>query len=168
MNQPSGFGRVARDILDLCELQMELLSVDSQAAKRDLVRAIAFAAVAATLAGSALTVVLVGTGFLLAEMTDLSTGGGMMLIGGAVFAVVVALLAFSVSAVKAAAASMSETKAEFGENLRWLKATLVSPDSSPRNQMRAESFQSRNHTYGSRGSDSQAFYSPPLHPESPR
>ena len=144
MNQNSSFARVARDVLDLCELQMQLLSVDSQAARRKLTSAIACGITAAVLAGSALTVVMAGAGFLLAETTDLSSGGGLLIVGGLMFAIVTVLIVVSLIAVKAAAAAMSETKSEFAESLRWLKATLVSPDSSPRNQMRSETFPREN------------------------
>ena len=140
MDTSSSFQRVARDILDLCELQMQLVSVDSQAAKRKLVTAVICSAAAMTLAGSALTVLIVGGGLLLVESTSLSAGGGLLVIAVATLLCVAALLCISLSAVKAAAAAMAETKSEFAENIRWLKATLVKPSKSPRNQIRRESF----------------------------
>ncbi|MGB7327313.1 MAG: phage holin family protein [Rubripirellula sp.] len=136
----SSFQRVTQDVLDLFELQMQLLSVDSQDAKRKLTTAVACGAIAATLAGSALTVVMLGGGVLLGETTGLSTGGSLLIVGAAVFAVVAILGWVALSAIKKAASAMSETKSEFTENLRWLKATLVSPKTSPRNQIRRESF----------------------------
>lgn len=140
MQRSSSIQRVVSDIIDLCELQMQLLSVDSQAAKRKLVRAIACGVIAATLAGSALTVVMIGLGFALHELATLSIGVSLLIVGSATFAVVIALLVVGWSAVQSAASAMSETKSEFAENLRWLKATLVSPASSPRHQMRDETF----------------------------
>ncbi len=133
----SSFQRVTQDVLDLFELQMQLLSVDSQEAKRKLTTAIACGAIAATLAGSALTVVMIGGGFLLGELTGVSSGGSLLMVSGAVFAVL-GWIAFS--AIKNAASAMSETKSEFTENLRWMKATLISPKKSPRNQLRRDSF----------------------------
>lgn len=143
MNNPSSFSTVARDVIDLCELQIQLLSIDSQAAKRKLTRAGVFAATAATLAGSALTVLMMGTGILLAEFTRLSTGGGLLLVGVLMFVLVTLLVVASLFAVQAAAAAMSETKSEFAENLRWLKAMLVAPQTSHRNQIRRETFNGR-------------------------
>lgn len=140
MNSPSSIQRVIRDVIDLCELQMQLLSVDSQAAKRKLTGALACGAAAATLAGAALTVLLVGGGLLLGETTSLSPAGGLLVSGGLTFAVVVLLLILALTAVRSAAAAMNETKSEFAENLRWLKATLISPEASARNRMRSESF----------------------------
>ena len=136
----SSFRRVTQDVLDLVELQLELLSVDSQEARRKLATAVVCGAVAVMLAGSALTVVLVGGGFLLNEWSQLSTGSSLLIVGGAVCAIVVLLGWIALTAVKKAAYAMSETKSEFAENLGWLKATLISPKTSPRNQLRRDSF----------------------------
>lgn len=140
MNQSSSFQRVIRDILDLCELQMQLLSVDSQAAKRKLAKAIMCGSVAAVLAGSTLTVLLAACGLLLGELSQLSTGMAMLVVCAVMLVVVALLGGIALFAVKSAVAAMQETKSELAENLRWLKATLVSPDKSPRNQMRSEDF----------------------------
>lgn len=140
MNTNSGFGRVTRDVLDLVELQMQLLSVDSQEAKRKAVRAILFAAVGATLAGSALTTAMVGGGFLLHELADWTVGASLLTIAAATLALVIVLLVAAMHAVKTAAAAMSETKSELAENLKWIKAVIISPQTSPRNQLRSENF----------------------------
>jgi len=136
----SSVQKVIADIIDLFELQMELISVDSQEAKRKLVKAGIYVGIAVPLAGSALTVLLAGCGLLLGEMTSLSIGGSMLVMGVVFFAIVGVLLFLALQGLKAAASAMSETKSEFSENLRWLKATLVSPSTSPRNQIRRESF----------------------------
>ncbi|QDT11948.1 phage holin family protein [Planctomycetes bacterium K23_9] len=142
MENTSSFQRVARDVLDLCELQIQLLSVDSQAAKRKLTTSVICGLAAVTVAGSALTTALVGGGLLLGQMTPLSAGGGLLVASMIVFAGVIALLLIALSAIKSAASAMAETKSEFSENLRWLKATLISPATSPRNQMRSDDFRS--------------------------
>ncbi|WDQ14994.1 phage holin family protein [Rhodopirellula sp. P2] len=133
--------KVLRDVLDLCELQLQLLSVDAQAAKRKLTTAAIFAVIALALAGSALTVSLVGLGFLLDEMTELSTGGALLTLAVVTFAIVGGLLFIAAKAIQAATDAMSETKSELAENVRWLKATMLSPSTSARNQLRRESFQ---------------------------
>ncbi|TWU16202.1 phage holin family protein [Allorhodopirellula heiligendammensis] len=139
----SSFQRVIRDVLDLFELQMELISVDSQAAKRKLVQAAVCGSIALALAGSALTVAMVGAGVLLGESTQLTTGAAMLIVSLVFFAIVALLGWVALRAILAASAAMSETKSEFGENLRWLKATLISPQTSARNQFRRESFYDR-------------------------
>lgn len=136
----SSFQRVTRDLLDLLELQLELLSVDSQEAKRMMSTAVICGLVAATLAGSALTVLMIGGGVLLDELTQLSTGGSLLIVSAGVFFVVAIFGWFTLRAMQQAASAMSETKSEFIENLRWLKATLISPQTSPRNQIRRDSF----------------------------
>jgi hypothetical protein len=81
MSGGASFQHVVRDILDLCDLQLQLLSVDSQAAKRKLVSASALAAAGAAIGGSALTILLAGVGFLIAESTSLSTGAALLAVG---------------------------------------------------------------------------------------
>ncbi len=143
---PSSFQRVARDVCDLFELQMQLISVDSQEAKRKLTRSIVCGSIAAVLAGSALTVLMIALGLLLGELTTLSTGAAMLVVCLAVFVVVAVLGWIALKAVTGAADAMAETKSEFAENLRWLKATLLAPESSPRNRFRRESFSDPNAT----------------------
>ncbi len=143
MNEHStrgGFRQVIRDCMDLFELQMQLISVDSQEARRKATKAIVLGGVAAGLGASMLTVLMIGTGFLLHENTDLSIGGALIATGGAVGILIVLLSWIAIRSIKTAAAAMSETKSEFAENLRYLKAVLVSPDSSPRNQLRRDTF----------------------------
>lgn len=140
MNTRSGLGRVARDLIDLCELQMQLLSVDSQEAKRKAVRAIAFALVGATLAGSALTTGMVGCGYLIHDAAGWGVGISLLTVAAATFALVTGLFIAAMFAIQSASKAMNETKSEFAENLKWIKAVLISPEKSPRNQMRAENF----------------------------
>lgn len=139
----SSFQRVIRDVTELFELQIQLFSVDSQVARRKLVRAAIYGGAAAVLAGSALTVALIACGFLLDEATELSTGGALLVVSVIVFVIVAVLGWLAVAAVEAATDAMSETKSELAENIRWLKATLISPETSARNQLRRESFRGR-------------------------
>ncbi len=139
----SSFQRVIRDVVDLFELQMQLISVDSQVAKRKLVQAVACGSIALALAGSALTVAMVAAGVLLGEFTELTAGAAMLIVSGVFFVIVAVLGWLALRAILAASAAMGETKSEFAENLRWLKATLVSPQTSARNQLRRESFHDR-------------------------
>ncbi|WP_417736003.1 phage holin family protein [Rosistilla oblonga] len=147
MNSPSGFGRVARDVLDLCELQMQLLSVDSQEAKRKATRAMVTAAAGITLGGSALTTAMVGGSFLLHEYAQWSVGASLLCVAGITFGIVAALLFAATKAITSASAALQETKSEFAENLKWLKAVLINPETSARNQLRAESFPDPNSSH---------------------
>ncbi|TWU03220.1 phage holin family protein [Neorhodopirellula pilleata] len=140
MSHVHSFQRVTRDILDLAELQWQLLSVDSQAARTKLVRALILSAVAATLATSALTVLIAGLGLALHDLSELPIGLSLLIAATVVFVIVGVMLWIALKSIQSAGAAIAETKSEFGENLRGLKATLVSPSTSPRNQIRAESF----------------------------
>ena len=139
MNQ-SGIGRIVRDVIDLCELQVQLLSVDSQEAKRKLTKAGIFGAIAITLSGSALTTLMVGGGFLLHDVLEWSTGASLLAVAGGVFAIVIVFLLLALRAASTASAALAETKSEFAENLKWIKAVVVAPETSARNQIREESF----------------------------
>lgn len=159
----SSFQRVVRDILDLFELQMQLISVDSQAAKRKLVQAIVCGVIAIALAGAALTVAMVAAGILIGEFTELTTGAAMLLVSAAVFLAVAVLGWIALRAILAASAAMSETKSEFAESLRWLKATLIAPQTSARNQLRRDSFYDRTSVSASDTVDDHASVSHPLY-----
>ena len=153
MTDNSSIHRVMQDLVDLAELQMQLLAVDSQEAKRKMTRAIGLSLVAVTLAGSALTVLIAGLGVFLHESSDLSVGLSLLLVAVAVFLVVGVMLWIALRAVGSASASMKETQSEFVENLRWLKATLLSPRTSARNRFRRESFHSGDHSGNHAGDD---------------
>lgn len=143
----SGFRRVIRDCIDLAELQFQLLSVDSQEARRKGSAAVALGGVAIALGASMLTVLLIGFGFLLHEQTQLSTGVSLLIVCGITFVLIGVLGWFAYRFVRTAAAALAETKSEFAENLRWIKATILAPETSARNQLRSESF--ANHPNGS-------------------
>lgn len=136
----SSVERVVEDIVDLCELQIELLSVDSQEARRELKFAAACAVAGMVLACSAMTVTIVGLAVVLAELTPISMGFAFIIVSAICFMVVAGLGWKAFMATKRASHAMRETKSEFVENLRWLKATILSPKTSARNLLRRNSF----------------------------
>ncbi len=140
MSTQSSLSKVFRDILDLVELQVQLLSVDAQQAKRLCGRATTYGAVAAVLLLPVITTVLVGLGLLIAELTMLSPGAALLIVGVSVSIVTGILALIALRALQRAASSMDESKLELVENLKWLKATMLTPSTSPRNQVRSESF----------------------------
>ena len=141
MNTPSfGFRQVLRDCLDLFELQAQLISVDAQAAKAKLGRAVVCGLIGLVLGSSTLTVVMITAGLLVSELLEFSPGLAMLLVSVFGGGIVLASLAVAALSLRAAASAMQQTKSELTENMRWLKATLVSPSDSPRNQLRHESY----------------------------
>lgn len=136
----SGFRQLLRDCLDLFELQTQLISVDAQAAKSKLTRAIACGLVGIAIGSSTITVVMITAGLLISELVAMSAGIAMLIVSVVGSVIVLASLAVAALSMKAAASAMQETKSELAENMRWLKATLISPGDSPRNQLRHESY----------------------------
>ena len=137
---PTGFRQVLRDIFDLAELQMQLLSVDSQEARRKATKALILASLCVALSSAMLTVALFGAGYALHENLQWSVGDSLLAVSGAIALIILLLIVVASKLMKTAAAAMQETKSEFAENLRWIRATIISPQSSPRNQIRRESF----------------------------
>jgi len=136
----NGFEQVLSDIFDLAELQMQLLSVDSQEARRKVFKALMLASFAVPLSSAMFTVALFGIGYVLHETLEWSLGASMLTASAitALFILILVLVAFNL--IRTAATAMQETKSEFVESLRWIKATIISPKTSARNQIRRESF----------------------------
>ncbi|QEG40761.1 phage holin family protein [Roseimaritima ulvae] len=143
MSNESAFKRVARDVTDLFELQMQLFAVDSQEAMRRVVKAVVLISVAAVISLAVVITLVLAAGWGVHEFTEwplslsmLTAAGGALLLGG--------LLGWmGYAALQRALALLNEPKRELTENLRWLKATILAPETSPRNQLRRESFHSR-------------------------
>ncbi|WP_404305401.1 phage holin family protein [Neorhodopirellula lusitana] len=140
MNKNSSFQRVLRDVVDLCELQMQLISVDSQDARRRATTAAIVTVIAVAIVGSALTTTMIGAGYLIHELADWSVGASLLTVAATTLAIAGMLLLYATKSLRRAAASLRETKSEFVENLKWIKSVLITPDDSPRNQLRTESF----------------------------
>jgi len=141
MNTQSSISKVFRDILDLVELQIQLLSVDAQQAKRSCGRALLCGAVAAIVLLPVITAWLLGLGLLLGELTALTLGASILIVAAVVTVLMGILGMVGIKALKRASASMEESKGELVENIKWLKATMVAPSTSPRNRIRSESFE---------------------------
>lgn len=140
MNMQSSITKVIRDIIDLIELQFQLFSIDAQKAKRASTRAAVFAVGAAALLTPAVTVLLLGLGVLIGELTQWTIGVSVLVVG-AISCVIVGVMAMvALHTLGRVSGAMNESKSELVENLKWLKATLVTPSTSPRHQIRSESF----------------------------
>jgi len=136
----NGFEQVLSDIFDLAELQMQLLSVDSQEARRKVSKALMLASFAVPLSSAMFTVALFGIGYVLHETLEWSLGASMLTASAITALVILILVLVAFNLIRTAATAMQETKSEFVESLRWIKATIISPKTSARNQIRRESF----------------------------
>jgi len=136
----TGFQQVLKNVFDLADLQMQLLSVDSQEARRKLSKALVLVSLAVPLSTAMFTVALFGTGHILHETLEWSIGASMLVASGVTALVVLILAVVALTLLRTAATAMQETKSEFLESLRWIKATIISPQTSARNELRRESF----------------------------
>lgn len=143
MHQPSGFRRVIRDIADLCELQIELLAADGKEATRRSGSAAVCVLIAAILGLATVALFLLGFAFLLHEQAGLAMSVSLFIVGGVAALCGVIGAAIGWTLVKQAIAALDETRSEFAENLRWIKAAVISPETSPRAQVNENSFNDR-------------------------
>lgn len=138
-DQPAGVRRVISDVADLAELQLQLLAIDGQEAARRSVAAVVWLAIAVVLLISTTTALLVALGWILHETVEWSMGLSLLTVAGIALLGTCLVLGLAYLSLKRAVGAMSETGAEFAENLRWLKAVIVSPD-SPRNTIRGDRY----------------------------
>ncbi|QDS93856.1 hypothetical protein FF011L_26310 [Roseimaritima multifibrata] len=141
MQPDSGFKRVIRDVADLFDLQVQLFTLDS----RDAMRQIGIALVVTLLATCIFMTTLTGSLFTgawalheYAGWTMAQGVGTMCLVG---LALTLGAAGYAYRLLVRALASLDEPKRELVENLRWLKAVIVEPNTSARNQLRRDSFQ---------------------------
>ncbi len=140
MNQPSGFRRVVRDIADLCELQVELLSVDGKVAAGRSAAAAAMAMIAAIFGLTAVAAAVFALASLLHEQAHWTVSSSLLAAAGIAAAIGVLFTLIGLAIWKKAISALDETRSEFAENLRWIKAAIVAPETSPRAQVNENSF----------------------------
>jgi Putative Actinobacterial Holin-X, holin superfamily III len=132
-NQPTGFRRVVRDIADLCELQLELLAVDGKVAANRLGAAVALFAIAGCFAFSAVTVTVLSIASLLHEEANWTVSSSLLAAAGIAALVGGIVITIGLVVGKKALESLDQTRTEFAENLRWIKAAIVGQDSDSEN-----------------------------------
>lgn len=136
--------RLLGDIIELFELQWQLFAVDSAEAKQKSTKAIIFLALAFVAAMAGLMSAVLGIGWSLQEMTALSAGLSFLIVSGITLLTAAGLAVVALKSLSNANESLSETKREFGENIKWLKGVILHPKTSPRNQIRHASFRAEN------------------------
>jgi hypothetical protein len=141
MNQPSGFRRVVRNIADLCELQVQLLAVDGKVAAGRGGTAAVVLTIAAIFGFSAVVTSLLALASLLHEQAAWTVSSSLLAAAGVAAVIGGLFTLFGTIFYKKAMSAFDETRSEFAENLRWLKAA-VAPETSPRAQANENSFRS--------------------------
>ncbi len=143
MHQPSGFRRVVRDVADLCELQFELLAVDGKIAVQRSATAAVTLLIGAIFGLSAVVAIVLALASFLHEQAEWTISSSL-LAAAAIAAVLGGMLAIIGSVIlKKAMSALDETRSEFAENLRWIKAAVVAPDASPQSKVSETSFRTR-------------------------
>ncbi len=150
MDQPTGIRRVVRDVADLCELQLELFAVDGKQATRRSVAALALLLIALVFGFAAITAAVFASAHWLHESAEWAMSTSLLAAGGIAASIGVLLAIVSWVFISKAMSALDETRSEFAENLRWIKAAVVAPETSPRAQVRKDSFSDR---YASAGRD---------------
>lgn len=143
MISTEGFQRVTRDIIDLCELQMQLLAIDSRESMRKAISAVVLVSIAGVLGIVALTVLLLSAAWGLHDIFGWSLSAALLTVGVVAGLITMILMFAGLRAIRAAGRLLEEPRGEFAENLRWLKGVLLTPDRSARYQLRRESFNDR-------------------------
>lgn len=134
MSTVAGFKRVARDVTDLCELQLQLLAVDGKVATRRGALAGLALGLALTISVSAITTLLLSAGWAVHEFFHWPVSGGLLLSAGVALVVVVVLVWIAYRALKQALGCLDETRSEMAQNLKWIKSMLsddLPPGSAP-------------------------------------
>ncbi|MGV3485708.1 MAG: phage holin family protein [Planctomycetaceae bacterium] len=124
MSTVSGFKQLARDVTDLCELQLQLLAVDGKVASRRAGIAGVAVGLSLAIAVSAITTLLIGCGWALHESFNWTVGSSLAATAAIAVAVSAVLLWIAYRQLKKALAALDETRSEFAQNLRWLKSLL--------------------------------------------
>ncbi len=138
MSTINDFKRIARDVVELGELQIQLFAIDGKVAVYKLIFATVAITFAATLSLSAFTALIFAGAWALHEFCVWPMSVSLLTCGliGLVLAMI--LVALGYRSVRQAANAMGETKSELVSNLRWMKSTLTSDDDSPKSQNRVD------------------------------
>tara|TARA_R110002049_G_scaffold305056_1_gene501029 strand:+ start:77014 stop:77475 length:462 start_codon:yes stop_codon:yes gene_type:complete len=143
MNNQTGFRRIIRDIADLCELQIELFAIDSQVATQRTKTAAVYLGIAFVFALATVSTVTLGLAAALYEMLGWSLTASIFGAAGCAAIIAVFLAVLAVFALQKAVSALEETRSELAENLRWIKAAVIAPETSARAQVREDSFSNR-------------------------
>jgi len=136
----SGVRRVIADIIELCELQWQLLTVDGQEAKRRAVKGVIYLMISLLSGIAATFAAVLAAGWLLHDQLGWSVGIALTLVSGVSIVITGLAGLMGTRTMVKANASLRETKEEFSENVRWIKQVVLEPHSSPCNQLRRGNF----------------------------
>jgi hypothetical protein len=125
-----GAGRLSRDIMELGELQLRLLMLDTQAAAAHGRSAVVYAVLAAALALSTLEIALLWVAAALVEWAGWPWVAGLAVAVGVGVLLAAGPLAASLLHLRRGVSMWQRSQRELDKNMAWLKSVLGSPKGS--------------------------------------
>ena len=143
MNQPTGIRRVVRDVADIFDLQLELLAVDSKALARCGSAAIAMVLTALVFGLAGATAATFAVASSLHESAEWTISSSLAAAAGIAALIAGIFVILARHLFRKATFALNESRVEFAENLRWIKAAIISPEVLPTAKRQEESLNGR-------------------------
>lgn len=125
-NVAASFSELAHDAIELAELQVQLFSMDIQAATRRSRASFLLGVVGVCLLLGAVPVILLAIGEVFAERWGWSRAGGYALAAGLGIVASIGLSAAAWYSFRSGIDTMKRSRDELNRNLAWLKSSLRS------------------------------------------
>lgn len=119
-----GVAELARDLIELIELQFQLLAADLREGKSRVVLPLVLGGIAMLLFLGALPVMLFGAGWLLADSTELTMPTSFAIVGSITLVLSALLTLAAWHQVTHLSKICQRSQRELKSNLRWIKQTL--------------------------------------------
>jgi uncharacterized membrane protein YqjE len=120
----AGLAKLARDLIELIELQFQLLALDLREGKSRAILPLVLAAIAVLLFLAALPVMLVGASWLLVSLTNVSAPAAFLIVSLTTLAVSGILGLAAYYKLNQVARIFTRSQRELKSNLSWIKRTL--------------------------------------------
>lgn len=117
---------IAHDVITIVELQVRLFAADLRALRQGVVRGLVIWVIAGAVLLAVLPTALIGLGFWLAEMAELSTAAGLLGVAAGAFLLVVGLLIAGWRQFTRQRAAFERSTKELDNNLAAMRQVLSS------------------------------------------
>ena len=117
---------IAHDVITIAELQVQLFAVDLRALRKGVIRGLVIWVIACALLFAVLPTALIGTGFWLASVADLSTAAGLLWVALASFLFVIGLLIAGWRQFTRKRTALGRSTKELHNNLATMRQVLSS------------------------------------------
>jgi hypothetical protein len=131
-NVVSNFSELAHDAVELGELQVQLLAIDAATAWQRMRTGLIFAIVTTCLLLGSIPIILLVVAEALVEFANWSRTAALGLAGGIGMVLVVIVAALAWHRLNTMFAAFERSRAEFSQNVTWIKSNLKQPTGRPR------------------------------------